>query len=357
MSASLSRKKLILGACTTLATTLALVVGVYAGIYIPESSSLGGDSATSGLDPMQKSDEVGSGDYGQPQAGPNRSEKSQEVDWNIIFGGPGGNKNEEMYAHQQEIDPEEGLLYRSNLIEEMLIPLDEISESKILLDISESVSEHIPGAVAVSYEEFILDGGTLKSVPDIAEILGRAGISQDDSLVIYGECMPCGGGPAPSTYVYWMLKSLGHENVRVMDGTVDDWKASGRPATSETQARPGANYVPEFTPEFIATYNYIIENAPQVVDARSAEDFEYGSIPGAINIPYESVLEGDRITDEASLEKTFSVLTRDRTVVVFTQTGVKASVVWFALKLMGFDAKLYSYQDWLANKYPDIYGD
>jgi thiosulfate/3-mercaptopyruvate sulfurtransferase len=152
-----------------------------------------------------------------------------------------------------------------------------------------------------------------------------------------------------------MLKSLGHKNVRVMDGTVDDWKASGRPATSETQPRPETNYVPEFTPEFIATYDYIIENTPQVVDARDAEDFEYGSIPGAINIPYESTLYGDKITDEASLERTFAVLTRDRPVVVFTQTGVKASVVWFALKLMGFDAKLYSYQDWLANQAPSNY--
>jgi thiosulfate/3-mercaptopyruvate sulfurtransferase len=355
MSASLPRKMLILGTCATLATTLALVMGVHAGIYVPASSSAG-DSATSGLDPMQKPDDIGTGNYDQPQAGPNRPEKPQEVDWNITFGGSEGNKNEEMYVHQQEIDPGEGLLYRSNLIGEMLIPLDEISGSEVLLDISESVNEHIPGAVAVSYEEFILDGRTLKSVPDIAEILGRAGISQDDSLVIYGECMPCGGGPAPSTYIYWMLKSLGHKNVKVMDGTVDDWKASGRPATSETQTRPEANYVPVFKSEFIATYDYIIKNNPQVVDARATEDFEYGSIPGAINIPYESILYGDKITDEASLERTFAVLTKDRPVVVFTQTGVKGSVVWFALKLMGYDAKLYSYQDWLANQAPSNNG-
>ncbi len=131
---------------------------------------------------------------------------------------------------QEEIKAEGSHLHRSNWIKEMLVPLDEVSGSEVLLDVSESANEHIPGAVAVSYEEFILDGGTLKSLPEIAEILGKAGISQDDSLVIYGECMPCGGGPAPSTYIYWMMKSLGHKNVRVMDGTVDDWKASGRPS-------------------------------------------------------------------------------------------------------------------------------
>lgn len=340
MSASLSRKMLILGTCTALATTLALVMGVFAGIYIPESSSSAGASATSDWAPIQESDEAGMGIYDLPQPSANWPEKSRE----------------ELINPQEAIKEESSQIYRSNWTKRMLVPPGETSGYSVLLDVSESANEHIPGAVAVSYEEFILDGVTLKSLPEIAEILGDAGISQDDSLVIYGECMPCGGGPAPSTYVYWMLKSLGHENVRVMDGTVDDWKASGRPTTSETQVKPRANYHPEFTPEFIATYDYVRSGLPQIVDARASEDFEYGSIPGSINIPYESVLEGDRITDEAALERTFSVLTRDRPVVAFTQTGVKASVVWFALKLMGFDAKLYSYDDWLANQDQSNYG-
>ena len=65
-------------------------------------------------------------------------------------------------------------------------------------------------------------------------ILGDAGISREDPVIIYGECMPCGGGPAPATFVYWILKSLGQENVRVLDGTVEDWAATGKPTTKET---------------------------------------------------------------------------------------------------------------------------
>lgn len=236
---------------------------------------------------------------------------------------------------------------------EMLVPMDEISGSEVFLDVSESAKEHIPGAVGVSYEEFTHVDRTLKSVQEIAEVLGKAGISHDDSLVIYGECMPCGGGPALSTYIYWLLKSLGHKNVRVMDGTIDDWKASSRLVNNGTQTKPKANYVPEFTSEYFATYDYIIDNNPQVVDARTQGDFEYGSIPRAINIPYENILYGDRIANEASLDRTFSLLTKERPVVVFTQAGIKGSVVWFALKLMGYDAKLYSYEDWLTHQVPN----
>jgi len=308
---SLSRKMVILGAFTALVITVALVQGVYAAIYLPEHSSSDGDPSSGDGNLRQGMDEVSAGSFDQPKASPNWPEKSRE---------------------------------------EMLAPIEEISGIEVLLDVSESAKEHIPGAVAVSYEEFILGGDTLKSLPEIAAILSKAGISQDDSITIYGECMPCGGGPAPSTYVYWIMKSLGHKNVRIMDGTVDDWKASGRPTTNYTQTRPRTNYAPEFTSDLIATYDYIRYYSPQVVDARAKADFEYGSIPRSINIPYESVLDGDKLTDEASLERIFSVLTRDRPVVVFTQTGVKGSVVWFALKLMGFDAKLYSWRDWLENQ-------
>jgi len=44
------------------------------------------------------------------------------------------------------------------------------------------------------------------------------------------------------------------------------------------------------------------------------------------------------------------MLDKNRPVVVFTNTGMKASVVWFALKMMGYDARLYRYQDWMANQ-------
>jgi thiosulfate/3-mercaptopyruvate sulfurtransferase len=53
------------------------------------------------------------------------------------------------------------------------------------------------------------------------------------------------------------------------------------------------------------------------------------------------------------LKKIFMMLDPDKPVVAFTNTGMKASVVWFALEMMGYDARLYSYQDWMAHQSPD----
>ncbi|HQE97048.1 MAG TPA: rhodanese-like domain-containing protein, partial [Methanothrix sp.] len=88
----------------------------------------------------------------------------------------------------------------------------------------------------------------------------------------------------------------------------------------------------------------------QIVDARSIVDFGISSIPGAINIPYESVIRGNRLRDESTLERVFAILDRDRPVVVYTNTGIQASLVWFALELLGYDARLYSYENYYVNQ-------
>jgi thiosulfate/3-mercaptopyruvate sulfurtransferase len=189
-------------------------------------------------------------------------------------------------------------------------------------------------------------------VPEISKILGDAGISSNDKLVVYGECMPCGGGPAPATYVYWILKCLGHENVKVLDGGIVEWAAAGLSTTNTSTVRPITNYTWKFNPEFIASYEYVKSGKAQIVDARPFQEFNTSSIPGAINIPYDNVLENRTIKSEAALKDVFAGLNRNRPVVVFTDTGIKASVVWFALELMGYEAKIYSWQDWLNNQVP-----
>jgi thiosulfate/3-mercaptopyruvate sulfurtransferase len=82
------------------------------------------------------------------------------------------------------------------------------------------------------------------------------------------------------------------------------------------------------------------------------QEFGSGSIPGSISIPYTSVLNGKKIKGEDQLDKVFMILDKDQPVVVFTSTGMKASVVWFALEMMGYDARLYNYQDWVENQPP-----
>jgi thiosulfate/3-mercaptopyruvate sulfurtransferase len=239
---------------------------------------------------------------------------------------------------------------RNDEAKTILAPLDAIKDADILLDVSENSSIYIAGSVVIPYTDFEVRAGVLKPVPEISKILGDAGISREDSVVIYGECLPCGGGPSVATYVYWIMKSLGHENVMVLNGTAEDWEAMGRPTTKDAQILSGKIYTSAETANYTATYDFVKSGQAQIVDSRTLQEFMSGSIPGSISIPYTSVLNGRKIKDEDPLNKEFMMLDKNRPVVVFTNTGMKASVVWFSLKMMGYDARLYSYQDWMANQ-------
>lgn len=234
-----------------------------------------------------------------------------------------------------------------------LIPISGVSVEDLILDISPEADEYIWGAINVNYENFLTRDARIKSASEIAEILGDAGISRDDSVVIYGECLPCGGGPVPATFTYWLLKYLGHDEVRILDGDVEDWKAAGLSTSEAPATRPAADYIPKIKPDLLATYDYVRSGNAQIVDARAAEAADTASIPGSVNIPAETILKDEKIKDVADLEEIFRDLDRDRPIVVYTNTGINAAVFWFALVMTGYDAMLYSWSDWLE-KQPDL---
>jgi thiosulfate/3-mercaptopyruvate sulfurtransferase len=363
---------LICGMC---AAFLAVIVlsseNVHAG---PECASLGAAcDDSSGWDASKKLDEIGNPDATKAQAAAEAKwpEKSRTARWNQPAYGftnenstpandPPANStsvNQEAAAAKTTPNavpikaPEvKATAQRSENDKMMLLPIEDVSKSDILLDVSENSTTHIAGSVVIPYMQFDKEAGILKQTSEISKILGDNGISNDDSVVIYGECLPCGGGPFLSAYVYGMMKSLGHEKVKILDGTAEDWAATGRATTDEVQIRPSTVYTPRELSEFNTTYDYVKSGQAQIVDARTMQEYASGTIPGSISIPYTSVLDGKKLKDDASLERIFAILSKDKPVVVFTSTGMKASVVWFALEMRGYDAKIYTYRDWMDNK-------
>lgn len=227
---------------------------------------------------------------------------------------------------------------------------EDISSGDVILDISPPPSKYIEGALSINYDDFFRQGGELKTASEMAELLGHAGIKSNDSLLITGECMPCGGGPAPAFFAYWALKYLGHEDVRVLEGDADDWLTAGHNLSDQPASRPQADYIFDIDAGLLATYEFVAVGGAQIVDARPPRDYEIGSIPASVNIPYEDLLINESLKPEDELQSIFSDISKDRPVVVYTNVGVEATIVWFALNHMGYDARLYTWRDWLENQ-------
>jgi thiosulfate/3-mercaptopyruvate sulfurtransferase len=230
---------------------------------------------------------------------------------------------------------------------QILVPFSDAKKYDVILDVSPNATNYIAGAISLSYLEFFDENNHLKSVSLLSKVLGDAGISRSDSVLVYGKCQPCGGGPSAATYVYWAMKYLGQENLGLLDGEIEDWVAAGLPAEKVPDMRPKANYTPKPRVELMATYDLVNSSSVQIVDARTPQDYNMGSIPGSVNIPYDTVLENGRLKNQTALNHLFFGLDKNRPVVVYTVTGVKASMVCCALELAGYKARLYTWNDWI----------
>ncbi len=202
-------------------------------------------------------------------------------------------------------------------------------------------SSYIKGSVLLPSKSLIQSDGSLKPVADLAGVLGNAGITEDDDLVIYGDCFSCGD----DTFVFWIMKYLGHQNVQILQGP-----ATGLTMAASTTTMPAATYSPDPCSDLLADYEAVVGGELQVVDARTADQFAAGHIDGAINIDYNRVIEGDWIKDDSALAEIFVALEKDRSVAIYTKNGGQASIVWYALMLQGYDARLYTWNDWLSHQ-------
>jgi thiosulfate/3-mercaptopyruvate sulfurtransferase len=114
--------------------------------------------------------------------------------------------------------------------------------------------------------------------------------------------------------------------------------------------RPSAKFNPNLRPKLLADYDYVKSGTANVVDARSFQEFGKTRIPNAVFIGPEHILENGRLKAGAKLNDTFARLDRNKPVIVYSSDLMSASLVWYALQIMGFDSRVYTWQDWQAHE-------
>jgi len=229
----------------------------------------------------------------------------------------------------------------------ILKSLQSVSSSDLVLDASNDNSygqSHIKGALHFSSNSFLNDDATLKPVSELAKILGDAGVSRKDPVVIYGNDL------ADSTFIFWTLRYLGQDDVKVLDGSLEDWKAAKLPFEASRNTRPAANYTPGVRQEFLADYNNVTSGSAQILDARPFMEFSKARIPNSIFMDSAKVLENGKIKNRDALTNVFSSLAKNKPVIVYSSDYNRASLLWYALQLMGYNAKIYTWQDWAVHQ-------
>ncbi len=230
---------------------------------------------------------------------------------------------------------------------------------------------HIQGAVGWNWQTQLQDNvrRDLISKQALEQLLGRSGISNDTTILLYGD-----NNNWFAAYALWQLKYYGHKDVRLINGGRKKWIEEKRPLTTDAPRITPTTYRATGPDESIRARKEdvfaIIDNRKpgHLVDVRSVDEFtgkiiappgmsetaqRAGHIPTAANVPWSQAANEDGTFKSADqLQQLYGskgVNGKDE-IIAYCRIGERSSHTWFVLKyLLGYgDVKNYdgSWTEW-----------
>jgi thiosulfate/3-mercaptopyruvate sulfurtransferase len=236
----------------------------------------------------------------------------------------------------------------------------------VLVEVDEDVSAydggHLKGAVRLDWTQELqqAEARDLIDQDAFSALLSKKGISNDDTVVLYG-----GNNNWFAAYAYWQFKYYGHANVKLLDGGRKKWELDGRELTKDVRDRPATQYAAQapdtsiraFRDEVVASIG-----AKNLVDVRSPDEFsgkikapahlpqeqsqKAGHVPTAINIPWSKAAADDgTFKSDADLAALYGEqgFEQGKPTIAYCRIGERSSHTWFVLHelLGGTDVKNY----------------
>jgi thiosulfate/3-mercaptopyruvate sulfurtransferase len=203
-------------------------------------------------------------------------------------------------------------------------------------------------------------------------LLQKAGVSNDTTLILYGDF-----NNWFAAFAFWVFKYYGFKDVKIMNGGRKKWLIEDRPMSKDIpqysrgsfKASDADNNIRVFLNYVKDSLEKVKKNTTAMVDVRSTKEFtgeilappEYptehaqrgGHIPGAKNIPWgQAVNDNDgtfKSADELKKLYESNGITTDKEVIAYCRIGERSSHSWFVLKLLGYpNVKNYdgSWTEW-----------
>jgi len=241
---------------------------------------------------------------------------------------------------------------------------DHLSDPKVRLvevDVDTSAYDqgHIAGAVGWNWQSQLQDNvrRDLIDKATLERLLGQSGISNDTTIVFYGD-----NNNWFAAYAFWQLKYYGHRDLRLMNGGRKKWIEEKRPLTTDAPRVSPATYHAGGADESVRARKEQLlallekRSTGQLVDVRSVDEFtgkiiappgmnetaqRAGHIPGAANIPWSQAANEDGTFKSADQLKALyqgKGVTGQGETIAYCRIGERSSHTWFVLKyLLGYD--------------------
>ena len=220
------------------------------------------------------------------------------------------------------------------------------------------VEAHIPGAIGFDWKVDLQDQvkRDFLGPDDFGALMGSRGISNDDTIVLYGD-----RNNWFAAYTYWYFKYYGHDDVKLMNGPREKWISEGRETTSDVPESEPTTFEAKGPDDDIRALRDEVMDAldgdTKLIDVRSPQEFSgeliamagyeqegaqrSGHIPGAASVPWaQSVNEDGTFRSADELEELYGSkgVLGDDDVIAYCRIGERSAHTWFVLhELLGRD--------------------
>ena len=215
---------------------------------------------------------------------------------------------------------------------------------------------HIEGAIGFNWQTQLQDQlvRDVLSKEQFEELLSRSGISNRDTVVLYGD-----NNNWFAAYALWLFKLYGHEDVRLMDGGRVKWlnEKDKKLVVAPTQATPARYTARDPDSSLRARIGDVLRavetGSHNLVDVRSPDEFtgkvlappglsetaqRAGHIPGAKSVPWSTAVKPDGSFKSADeLRKIYlgdAGVEANLPTIAYCRIGERSSHTWFVLKYL-----------------------
>lgn len=206
---------------------------------------------------------------------------------------------------------------------------------------------HIEGSQFLPLSSIVVErDGIPNELPPVAQldsVLESIGIGDDTRVVITGD-------PLGAARLFFTLDYLGHSRgAALLDGGTEMWVEGGWPVGAGPAPARRGTLTPHSQADIVVSGAWVRANltTPGVafLDARPAEDFMAGHIPGARNIFWQTTMSGSPpvLRSRGDLDAMFhaaGIRPGDR-LVTYCRSGLQASYLYFVARYLGYETKLY----------------
>jgi len=228
---------------------------------------------------------------------------------------------------------------------------------------------HIPNSSYIDLQSDLSDKDspyrfTMPNLKILSENFKKVGIGEDFHIVLYSR-----NGTQWSARIWWMLRSVGVDNVSILDGGFNEWTRLGLPTSDKILTFPKSNF------NFKPRNEIFIDKEPVIKaledkntkilnslteDIHKGQNPRYGRpgrIPNSLNIPFHKLLDPEtgKFLGAEELLEIFqkNKISYENQIINYCGGGIAASLEAFVLYQLGYkNLKIYdnSLSEWAIDE-------